>query len=51
VEHWIGLPRTRKRGGRKALQPMIGQLQPGMLAGDKQSRCFAKGGQGMCDWT
>jgi hypothetical protein len=49
VQHWVGLPRAIERRGGKACQSMVGQLKSGMLAGDKQSRRLAKGGESMGD--
>jgi hypothetical protein len=51
MEHWIGLARAMERRGDKALQPVIAELEPGMLSGDKQSRRLAKVGESMGNRT
>jgi len=38
MDHRIGLAGAAERRGRKAVQVMIGELEPGMLTGDEQVR-------------
>jgi len=51
MDHRIGLAGAAERRGRKAVQVMIGELEPGMLTGDEQVRWFAESGEGMGNRT
>jgi hypothetical protein len=51
MDHRIRLAGAVERGGGKSFQPMVAQLEPGMLAGDEQMRRLAESGEGMSDGT
>ena len=45
MEHRVRLAGTVQRRCSESLQSMIGELQPGMLAGDEQPRRLAEDGE------
>jgi hypothetical protein len=47
VQHGIGLARAIERRGGEPFHAMITELEPGVLAGDKQPRPLAEGGERM----
>jgi hypothetical protein len=51
MQHRVRLAGTVERRRGEALQPMIAKFEARMLAGDKQHRRLAEGGQGMSNRT
>lgn len=47
MEHRVRLAGAIERGCGEALQAMVAELQPGVLAGDEQMRRLAESGEGV----